>query len=263
MNIESFILKNAKGERIVGLIERVEHPKGTAVIQHGLGGSKEQPQIRAMAQSCLKAGWQTITFDSRHAFGESDGDISQVTATTYCEDIETVITQLVLSDQKLILIGHSLGGAGVLNYTCRHPDTVFAVAPIASVLTYDLYLIKSLRSDPVFLQKWQQDGRYLKVSNSSPGRQGYISWAMVEDLKHFPLLDSIPALTMPILCVVGEQDQSTPPDQQKMLYDMWQGPKELHVLSDCDHIFTRPESLEQLADRLGKWLTKLAPNTDS
>ena len=84
-----------------------------------------------------------------------------------------------------------------------------------------------------------------------------LPWShMLERLKH-DLMPNASKITMPILFIVGEKDESCPPDQQKILYDLVPEPKELHIISNAPHTFREPEHLGALRNILGDWIEKL------
>ena len=256
MKKQRFTIQNKVGENIVGLFYDVDNSKGTAIIQHGLGSTKEYKHIAAMAEGCVNAGWQAICFDSRHSFGESDGDLFYSTVSSYRADLETVIEQMVPSDHRLLLAGHSMGAASILSYTCDYPEKVVALAPLAAVISHDFFVEAGLKKDKDSFLNWQKDGRYLKVSKTVPGKQAYVSWNFIEDMKNLRILEYAGSLMQPIFMAVGEHDATTPAYQQQHLYELWNGPKELHVISNGQHTF-QGDALKDLQGKFKIWLSDI------
>ena len=64
-------------------------------------------------------------------------------------------------------------------------------------------------------------------------------------------------LTMPVLLVVGERDESCPPAHQKILHAALPGPKELHLIPGAPHTFREPAHLQELKQILKQWLGKI------
>src|SRR5687767_8891318 len=84
-------IKNRDGKKVCVVIEGPATPKNLAFVMHGLGGNKEQPHIRVMAEAFLESGYRVITFDTTNTFGESDGNYDDATITNYYADLEDVI----------------------------------------------------------------------------------------------------------------------------------------------------------------------------
>jgi len=61
-------------------------------------------------------------------------------------------------------------------------------------------------------------------------------------------------LTMLVLLIVGEYDDSTPPEHQQILYEALPGPKELHLISGAPHTLRANEHLEELKSVISRWL---------
>lgn len=79
----------------------------------------------------------------------------------------------------------------------------------------------------------------------------------MEDRLKYDLLPEAHKLTMPVLLVVGENDESCPPEHQKILYAALPGLKELHLIPGAPHTFREPEHLEELGGVFTQWLRRL------
>lgn len=91
------------------------------VLAHGYTGSKESLDVLA-AYLCSK-GWPCMTFDFRgHKLGASAG--SMETAADGVEDLRAVIgyARMRWSSPRLVLIGHSMGGALALAISGDDPS---------------------------------------------------------------------------------------------------------------------------------------------
>ena len=61
-------------------------------------------------------------------------------------------------------------------------------------------------------------------------------------------------ITMPVLLIVGDRDDSTPPEHQKILFDALTGKKEMHVIKGAPHTFRDPVHLEKIRVIFDKWI---------
>ena len=64
----------------------------------------------------------------------------------------------------------------------------------------------------------------------------------------YDLLPDAKKLTMPVLLIVGEYDNGTPPEHQKLLFDALPGPKEMHIIKGAKHTFIEPQHLAEIKE---------------
>ena len=64
-------------------------------------------------------------------------------------------------------------------------------------------------------------------------------------------------LKVPILLIVGEKDDSTPINHQKILYDALSCNKELHIIKGAEHTFREKNELEELKRLFDTWIKEV------
>lgn len=259
-------ITNAQNEKICVKVTQGKSDAPVAVLQHGLGGFKEQKHILALEECLIDSGVTVINFDSRHAFGESDGDLRFATLSSYIDDLETVVDRFSdqSSNRKIILAGHSLGGASILSFATRFPGRVLGIAPLSTLIGGFYYEEQKKKSDLAGYEKWRDEGAYLKVSKSRPGKQGYVSFDLCVDMRQYDFIDDADKLTMPVLMATGDEDTSTPYAHQKLLHDaIPHDRKEIHLIKDCGHTFKTPKQLAELKEIFSAWLTALLARSHS
>lgn len=79
---------------------------------------------------------------------------------------------------------------------------------------------------------------------------------MIDRLK-YDLLPEVGNLRMPVFLIVGENDTSTPPEDQEILFEALPGKKELHIIKGAPHTFRRPEHLAEIKQLFNRWIAKL------
>lgn len=211
--MEKFKIRNRKKQNIVVVVEQRKAGGGLVFVMHGLGGFKEQPHIQAFADPFRERGFTVVTFDTTNTFGESDGNYEDATATNYYEDLEDVIAwagNKPWYQEPFWLAGHSLGGISVALYAERYPTKVRAVAPISPVVSGRLSYEETPRN-VAELDEWRKTGWRVSQSDSKPGLVKRLKYSHVEDRYKYDLLPEAGKLTMPVLLIVGENDDSTPP----------------------------------------------------
>ena len=251
---EKVIIKNRKSQKLVLIINIVKTQKGLAFIMHGLGGFKEQPHIQTIAKAFKEEGHSTILFDTAHTIGESEGNYEDATITNYYGDLEDVIQwakEQKWYEEPFYLSGHSLGGICIGLYAENNPDKVKAIAPISTVVSGKLSFEAH---KPEELGEWQKTGWQVRESMSKPGLIKRLKWSHMEDRLKYDLLKEVDKLTMPVLLIVGENDESTPVKHQQMLFDKLPRKKEMHIIKNAPHTFRENVHLNEIKSIFREWL---------
>ncbi|MFH1072309.1 MAG: alpha/beta fold hydrolase [Nanoarchaeota archaeon] len=246
-------IRNRSGKRIAVLVDKPKKVRGLAFVMHGRGGFKEQPQVLTFARACFAAGCIVVRFDARHSLGESEGRMEEITVKSCDEDLEDVILWAKKQTwyvQPFFLVGHSLGGLTVLQYAQSHPNTVAGVAPLATVLSGKRHTEVKGKS---YMSSWKSTGWLFEKSLSKPGVIKRIPWSFMEELMRVDVTKQVKKLTMPVLLIVGENDEDHVQDQ-KNLYRMLPGPKEFHIIKGAPHTFRDRKHLAEIKRIMKKWI---------
>lgn len=239
------------------VIEGDKNLKGLAFIIHGLGGNKDQAHIRAIISAFLESGCTVVSFDTTNTYGESDGEPENATTTNYIEDLEDVIAwaqKQSFYQEPFYLTGHSLGAFAAALYAQKNPKKIKGLAPISTVVSGQLSASSKEKGD---LEKWEKDGYKITPSNTTPGLMKKIKWAEFEDRLKYDLMPLVKQISMPVLMIVGDQDKSTPPEHQKILYDALPGKKEMHIIENAPHTFKDPKQLKEIKTVFINWINSL------
>lgn len=253
-------IQNRKRQNIITLVEKAKDPKGLAFVMHGLGGFKEQVHLKAITEVLKECSYTVVRFDTTNTLGESDGSYEDATTSNYYEDLEDVIgwtAKQLWYQEPFVLVGHSLGGISVGLFAERYPEKVKGLAPISTVVSGRLSIEAQKHYEPKKFKEWERTGWGEEDSRSKPGVIKRLRWSHVADRLKYDLIPEVEKLTMPVLLIVGENDMSTPPEHQKLLYDALIGPKEYHIIRGAEHTFREPAHLEELKKLFRKWVQKL------
>lgn len=117
---------------------RLKRPIATAVLVHGFNEYKEK--FQEFIYYLLQHHIQVLVYDARgHGFSKISPQQSQIDAhdfMAYVDDLHALIEQVVepiLGEGKLLLFGHSMGGAVVTGYSQKYPkvaDGIILNAPM-------------------------------------------------------------------------------------------------------------------------------------
>jgi pimeloyl-ACP methyl ester carboxylesterase len=251
-------IKNRKGQNLVVLVEVAENPKGLAIVMHGLSGNKEQPHIVTFAEAFKEKGYTVVRFDTTNTFGESDGEYKDATITSYYEDLEDVIAWTKTQTwylEPFVLAGHSLGGISIILYAENHPQKLKGLAPISTVVSGKLS--KETLSERPALRDWEKTGWRVEESSTSPTGIKKLPWSYMIDSLKYDVLPEANKLSMPVLLIVGDKDDGTPYEQQKLFYDKLSSKKDIHVIKDAPHTFKEQEHLAEIKEIFLKWIDSL------
>ena len=106
------------------------------------------------------------------------------------------------------------------------------------------------------LEAWKRNG--MNVSMSRDGKlKKRLKWSHMEDRLTYDLLKGVDKLRMPVLLVVGDNDVSTPPQHQQILFDKLPGKKEMHIIDGAEHSFYEPHEQQELKQIIKQWLQSL------
>ena len=257
---QPFSFYNRRQQRISGELLVPPDAKGWAVIVHGLGGSRAEPQMKMLAEAAVSAGYATIFYDASNSFGASGGTLDQLTPTTHIHDLEDVIAYCEAQKKAAapyVLLGHSLGSFAILHYAAHNLDKVAAIAPLSAVLGGDATWQAWQNADPKLFADWHRTGSYPKANPLNPSQTGSIGWNYIADMKHYDMLKEAPQITAPALLMVGARDRMTPPHTQLQLKDKLAGPVEKTIIDDCGHTYHQPEHLARVKEVVTGWLERL------
>src|SRR5215510_5995997 len=124
-----------------------DHPQRTFVFIHGFGGQAEQWHYQLQKFSLEN---RVIALDLR-GHGLSDKPSRGYDMAQIISDLETALTLLKVKG-KIVLVGHSLGGAIVTEYALKHPDRVERLILIATAGEFKLQpLLRLALSLPAWL----------------------------------------------------------------------------------------------------------------
>ena len=231
------------------------------VLQHGYSGAIIEPHFQKIIKAYTDNKFNVLTFDATHSFNDSDGDVEGNSIETHLHDLEDVIqwakTQKILPD-KYAIGGHSLGGFTSLLYAQEHPDEISHLFPCACVIS-GKHLKEAFKENTTEQEftDWQNTGTMKIECSYKAGQTAYRPFSWLENMQDWSALERADILKMPVLMIVGENDEPTPPEHQKILFNILPGDNnELHIIKNTDHCFQDPPQLDRLEEIIDQWLRK-------
>jgi len=110
-----------------------EHAQGTCLFLHGFGGQARQ-WIYQLQHFALQ--YRVIALDM-YGHGRADDPPGEFSMERLVESVHTALENLGVTG-KVVLMGHSFGGAVAAEFAARHPDSVERLVLIATVAEFKL-----------------------------------------------------------------------------------------------------------------------------
>jgi pimeloyl-ACP methyl ester carboxylesterase len=209
---------------------------------HGFGSSQSGEKAEFFRRRALAAGLAFCSFDFE-GHGDSGGTMRELTLTRNLANIERVHALLrERGEQRICLLGSSMGGGSALWYSALHPESVVAGLHLAPALDLDRGLLAW--AGPERARRWQETGT-IAFSNELVACE--LGWELIEDLRRHPASALAERYRTPALLLQGQQDASVPWRGVAEFAAQCAGNVELHLFSDGDHRLTdRKERLWEL-----------------
>ena len=153
------------------------------------------------------------------------------------------------------MTGSSLGAFCVALYAENYPEHVKALAPKATMISGQ----SSLESyDKNSLAEWEQTGFRIEESGTVPGLMKKLKWPQFrEDIIKYDLLKKSDKLLMPVMLVIGSEDNDIRLNKMKEFYKTIPGKKNFEILQGAPHTFRDPKHLQELKFIFDNWIKGL------
>lgn len=223
-------------------LARGNDPKPTAVLLHGMPGIEKNYDLALLLR---EQGWNSLIFHYRGSWG-SAGVFSFDTIPV---DVTRALDELVggkyaqVDSQRIILIGHSLGGwAAVL--TAAEDTRVQAVIAIASI------------ANPSEMKITIEDA----AEGYCPWLPGLTPSSFVQqweslDEVYYPVEKVDDIAPRPLLIIHGGEDEIVAVSQSETLFARARKPKELLIHPEASHSFVWHR--HWLQQTILSWLTRI------
>lgn len=221
-NVKKVILKNNKGERLVGIISSSGcKEKPMVIIAHGYNIDKDSFLYKDISNGLNENGFSTFRFDFS-GYGESEGKREKATISKGLENLKVVVDYIHNQGfNKIVLLGHSLGGTICILESIRN-EKVTALISLSSVV-----YPKKMKGDKFpkeIVDKVMKYGKFIFVKGS---KRYILTREFFDDLEKYDILTSARKLKKPILIVHGKNDEKLNYKLAEKLYENVKGQKKL------------------------------------
>ncbi len=238
-----------KGTGVVHvLLEVCKHQEGIVVLLHSAQTTREGVVQNSIAEAFRARGFTVVRFDAYNGIGEGDGTYTNLTATSYKEDLESVLAWMreqVWYKPHITLVGHSVGGLVAGLYAQEHPQQVNELFLLAPTISGAQYRAAARAADEEAFLAWEET-RLKLVQHPLTGEDYGLAFGFVTDLDSHDLLPHANSITCTTHVLVGNEDTTSPPDTCETLVREIGGHAELHVLQGVPHIPHTHEHIREL-----------------
>ncbi|QXD15560.1 bifunctional alpha/beta hydrolase/OsmC family protein [Rhodocaloribacter litoris] len=247
MNFKRITFENRNGQRLSARLDLPVDgdPLACALFAHCFTCGKNLRALRYLSEALTEAGIAVLRFDFT-GLGESEGDFAETTFSSNVEDLVDAAAFLARSyAPPALLIGHSLGGAAVLQAAAQL-DAVRAVATIGA--PFDPEHVLHLFED--VLDEIERDG-VTRVRLA--GRAFTVKKAFVDDLAAQNVRRVLRDLKRPLMLLHAPMDQVVGIDNAALLFEAARHPKSFVSLDRADHLLSNEEDARYAGTVIAAW----------
>ncbi len=237
----------------VSLSARLELPAGdppvaTALFAHCFTCTKNIKAAVNISRALAAARIAVLRFDFT-GLGESEGDFAD---TNFSSNVADVIAAGRFLENEMkgpsILVGHSLGGAAVLQ-AAHALGSVKAVATIGAPAD-PAHVVKHIRAS---IEEIEERGEAEVLLAGRPFR---IKRQFLEDLNEVRMEEAVRGLDRALILFHSPVDTTVDIDNAARLYAMAKHPKSFISLDAADHLVSDEEDSEYIGAVLAAWARK-------
>ncbi|MGM0546525.1 MAG: alpha/beta hydrolase family protein [Bacteroidota bacterium] len=241
------------GSQGAKLSARIDEPdegisKGAVLFAHCFTCSKNLRAVGHISHSLTSQGMGVFRFDFT-GLGESEGDFSDTNFSSNIEDLKAAAEYMEQEwAAPRMLIGHSLGGAAVLQ-AAHHISSAEAVATIGAPCNPEHVTHHLMDKKDEIMQTG-------KARVKLAGRIFTIKKQFLDDLKEQAMNDVIENLDKPLLIFHSPIDQTVGIDNAAHIYELARHPKSFISLDDADHLLTNEEDARYVGSVTAAWVDR-------
>jgi putative redox protein len=223
-------------------------PRAWALFAHCFTCSKNIRAAVGITRALSRRGFGVLRFDFT-GLGESAGDFADTNFSSNVDDLLAAADYMSTSHgAPALLVGHSLGGAAVLQAAARL-DSVAAVATIGAPAepAHVLQHVSASREDI------EREG---EAEVSIGGRPFRVKKQFLDDLEAQKTERVVRELGRALLIFHSPVDEVVGIDNAARIYEMARHPKSFVSLDRADHLLSDPQDVRYVADVLSAWASR-------
>ncbi len=240
----------SQGDLLSGLLDLPGEgtPRAYALFAHCFTCHKYYKAVHYIDRVLAEAQIACLRFDFT-GLGESEGDFAETSFSSNVADL--VVAARFLEEQyepPKILIGHSLGGAAVIQAAPRIPSSLAVVTIAAPADTTHLHR--------VLLSKKEEIERYGEAEIVVGGRRFKVRKQFLDDLAHTTMQETIAGLGRALLVLHSPDDTTVSIDNAMRIYAAAGYPKALVSVDGADHLLLEEHDASYVGRVIAAWVSR-------
>ena len=206
-----------------------EELKPVVIFAHGFKGFKNWGGFPYMMNKIAESGLNAVSFNFTHngVSAHSPEEFTQLeffaenTHSKELDDLETVTdyfwdhaVDFAIDKEKIVLAGHSRGGAAVLIRTAEDQRIKTAVT-LASVATVNRYTDEQKK-------RWRKQG-FIEIPNARTGQLMRMNKTFLDDIEinseRLNILKAVSKINVPLLVIHGKEDLAVKNTDAEKIYE--------------------------------------------
>jgi putative redox protein len=254
MKFKKLKFKNPKGQTLSARIDLPfeKQPISYALFAHCFTCSKDLKAAANISRALTAEGIAVLRFDFT-GLGESEGDFAD---TNFSSNVEDLVAAAEFLESNFaapgILIGHSLGGAAVLQAAADIPSSV-AVVTIGAPAEPG-HVAKHFGSSK---ERIAAEGEAEVILE---GRSFRIKKQFVEDIEQSRMKGTIRKLNKALLILHSPADDVVGIENAAQIFQAARHPKSFISLDRADHLLTNPKESMYAGSLIATWASKYIGN---
>jgi len=256
MPSEKLTFEGATGDRLVGRLETPvgEEPLAYALFAHCFTCSKDLKAAVNISRALAAERIAVLRFDFT-GLGESAGDFAD---TNFSSNVGDLVAAAEFLEREYrapeLLVGHSLGGAAVLQAAARLPEAA-AVATVGAPAEPE-------HVKHHFEGSLEEIRRGEEAEVTLAGRTFTIRRQFIEDLEATRMEESVASLRRALLIFHSPTDRIVGVDNAARIYGWAKHPKSFVSLDRADHLLSRSSDSRYVGAVLAAWARKYLEDAD-
>lgn len=240
--------RGSEGRQLAAVFDQPDgEPLAYALYAHCFTCTKDLKGAHWFGQQLAERGIAMLRFDFA-GLGGSEGDFSDTDLMSNVEDLRAAADFMSKEYQApQLLVGHSLGGAAVLEAARRMPS-VAAVATIAAPFRPS-HIRRHLLPPEV-----DQPPERFEVRIG--GRTFRLRRRLVESLEALKVPEVLNELSRPLLVLHSPQDQVVAIGEGERLFAAAHQPKSFVALTGADHLLSKRPDAQHAAQLVWTWFSR-------
>jgi len=247
MKTQRITFTNHDGVQLSGLLDVPvgAEPRASALFAHCFTCSKNLKAVGHIAEALTAEGLAVLRFDFT-GLGQSQGDFADTTFSSNVDDLVAAAEYLgELLEPPQILIGHSLGGAAVLQARSHIPTTT-GVAVIGAPA-------KPSHVERLLVSRRDEIERRGESEVEIAGRRFTIRKSFLDDLAAGGAEEAIENLGAALLILHSPIDQVVGIDNASSIFLAARHPKSFVSLDTADHLLTDEADARYAGNVISAW----------